>query len=51
MSTVSTVLTSRLLAVLLTFLLLFALLTILVLVQAHVGALPSLVQSTEAILQ
>jgi hypothetical protein len=51
MSTVSTALTSRFLAVLLAVLLVLALLTILFLVQAHVGALPSLVQSTEAILQ
>jgi hypothetical protein len=51
MTTESTALTSRLLAVLLAVLLLLALLTILVLVQAHVGALPCLVQSTEAILQ
>ena len=42
---------SRLLAWLWAVLLLLALLTILVLVQAHVGAQPSLVQSTEAILQ
>ena len=51
MSTVSSALTSRFLAVLLAILLLLAFLTILVLVQAHVGALPSLVQSAEAILQ
>jgi hypothetical protein len=41
----------RLLAVLLAILLLLALMTILFLVQAHVGVQPSLVQSTEAILQ
>lgn len=51
MSTVSTALTSRLLVVLLAVLLVLALLTILLLVQAHLGAMPSLVQSTEAILQ
>lgn len=51
MSTVASALTSRFLAVLYAVLLVLALLTILVLVQAHVGALPSLVQSTEAILQ
>jgi len=51
MSTVSSALTSRLLVVLLAVLLELALLTLLFLAQAHVGALPSLVQSTEAILQ
>ena len=51
MSTVSSALTSRFLAMLFAVLLVLALLTILVLVQAHVGTLPSLVQSTEAILQ
>jgi hypothetical protein len=51
MSNVSSALTSHLLAVNLVVLLPLALLAILVLVQAHVGVLPSLVQSTEAILQ
>jgi hypothetical protein len=51
MYTLSSALTPRFLVVLFAVILVLALLTILLLVQAHVGAMPSLVQSTEAILQ
>ncbi len=51
MYTVSSALTPRFLVVLFAVILVLALLTILLLVQAHLGAMPSLVQSTEAILQ